>query len=195
MAEPWEEEFSSVDPPGARNYYRARYYDPKVGRFISEDPIGLYGGVNFFAYVGGSPTGYTDPFGHFGGIAIGAGWALYQAGLWTAGALTAIVAGTYFAEVTGAMDEPEPVPVPVPVPPVQPPDGGTSTMAPPRPLPWPPPLPPVPKPDPKTRKCDCDDVLEYCIALCARGNAPGVGVILTPRLCVKKCMNSFGCER
>ena len=32
-------------------YYRARYYDPAIGRFISEDPIGFGGGTNFYAYV------------------------------------------------------------------------------------------------------------------------------------------------
>jgi RHS repeat-associated protein len=31
-------------------YYRARYYDPKIGRFISEDPIRFSGGINFYAY-------------------------------------------------------------------------------------------------------------------------------------------------
>jgi RHS repeat-associated protein len=37
-------------------YMRARYYDPKVGRFISEDPLGFDGGdVNLLAYVGGNP--------------------------------------------------------------------------------------------------------------------------------------------
>jgi uncharacterized protein RhaS with RHS repeats len=44
-------------------YYRARYYEPKVGRFISEDPIGLLGSANFYAYVGNSPTLWTDPLG------------------------------------------------------------------------------------------------------------------------------------
>jgi RHS repeat-associated protein len=44
-------------------YYRARYYDPKVGRFFSEDPIGLDGGANFYIYVGGNPVGLGDPFG------------------------------------------------------------------------------------------------------------------------------------
>jgi RHS repeat-associated protein len=44
-------------------YYRARYYEPKLGRFISEDPIGPSGGLNFFAYADGSPTNLADPFG------------------------------------------------------------------------------------------------------------------------------------
>jgi RHS repeat-associated protein len=45
-------------------YYRARYYDPTIGRFLSEDPIGLYGGdVNFYTYVRDNPTTYIDPFG------------------------------------------------------------------------------------------------------------------------------------
>jgi RHS repeat-associated protein len=33
-------------------YMRARYYDPTMGRWISEDPIGVAGGLNLYAYVG-----------------------------------------------------------------------------------------------------------------------------------------------
>lgn len=45
-------------------YYRARYYDGEVGRFISEDPIGfLAGSSNFYSYVGANPTNWIDPHG------------------------------------------------------------------------------------------------------------------------------------
>ncbi|HEV2147522.1 MAG TPA: RHS repeat-associated core domain-containing protein [Longimicrobiaceae bacterium] len=44
-------------------YYRARYYDPALARFISEDPIGLEGGINPYAYAGNDPVNFTDPFG------------------------------------------------------------------------------------------------------------------------------------
>ena len=46
-------------------YYRARWYDAKLGRFISEDPIGFAGGVNQFRYVGNNPMNITDPSGLF----------------------------------------------------------------------------------------------------------------------------------
>ena len=46
-----------------RSYYRARYYDPQIGRFISEDPITFGGGVNFYAYVRNNPIINVDPSG------------------------------------------------------------------------------------------------------------------------------------
>ena len=49
------------------NYYRARYYDTKLGRFLSEDPIGLAGGINFYSYVTNRPTVLNDPLGLDGG--------------------------------------------------------------------------------------------------------------------------------
>jgi RHS repeat-associated protein len=44
-------------------FYRARYYDPKAGRFISKDPIGFGGGINVFAYVLNNPINKVDPLG------------------------------------------------------------------------------------------------------------------------------------
>jgi RHS repeat-associated protein len=44
-------------------YDRARYLDPALGRFVSEDPIGLGGGMNLYAFVGNDPINGWDPSG------------------------------------------------------------------------------------------------------------------------------------
>jgi RHS repeat-associated protein len=52
------------DDETGQYYYRARYYDPTVGRFINEDPLGFGAGdTNIYRYVGNSPTNYIDPSG------------------------------------------------------------------------------------------------------------------------------------
>jgi RHS repeat-associated protein len=51
------------DPGTDLFYYRARYYDSSVGRFISEDPIGFGSGPNAYAYVLNSPVDFRDPSG------------------------------------------------------------------------------------------------------------------------------------
>jgi RHS repeat-associated protein len=49
-------------------YYRARYYDPTGGRFLSEDSIGvLSGDANPYRYVFSSPLNFRDPSGHLAG--------------------------------------------------------------------------------------------------------------------------------
>ncbi|MFZ5761513.1 MAG: RHS repeat-associated core domain-containing protein, partial [Thermodesulfobacteriota bacterium] len=51
--------------PNGFYYMRARYYDPEVRRFISEDPIGFNGGdLNLYAYVGNNPMMMVDPSGN-----------------------------------------------------------------------------------------------------------------------------------
>jgi RHS repeat-associated protein len=48
-------------------YVRARWYDPAVGRFISEDPAGLSGGLNQYAFAGDDPINASDPSGEIPG--------------------------------------------------------------------------------------------------------------------------------
>jgi RHS repeat-associated protein len=45
------------------HYNWHRYYDPKIGRYISSDPIGLAGGLNTYLYARANPLLYLDPDG------------------------------------------------------------------------------------------------------------------------------------
>jgi RHS repeat-associated protein len=44
-------------------YYRARYFDSSMGRFLSEDPLELDGGIDFYTYVDNDPVDLDDPTG------------------------------------------------------------------------------------------------------------------------------------
>ena len=52
-----------LDSEGGLYFYRARYYDPASSRFLSEDPTGFEGGINFYKYVEDDPVDTSDPFG------------------------------------------------------------------------------------------------------------------------------------
>ena len=60
---PYQYTGREADSPGLY-YYRARYYSPMIGGFISEDPLTFGGGqLSFYAYVGSDPLGRIDPYG------------------------------------------------------------------------------------------------------------------------------------
>ncbi|MDP3787261.1 MAG: RHS repeat-associated core domain-containing protein [Candidatus Omnitrophota bacterium] len=44
-------------------YYRNRYYDPKIGRFITQDPLGMLDGPNIYTYVNNNSVNFIDPWG------------------------------------------------------------------------------------------------------------------------------------
>jgi RHS repeat-associated protein len=58
------QQFTSRESDGTGLYgYRARFYSPRLQRFVSEDPLGLNAGMNVYAYTQNQPTRFTDPFG------------------------------------------------------------------------------------------------------------------------------------
>ena len=56
--------FTGREDDGTELYhYRARYYQPRLQRFISEDPVGLKAGPNLYLYVWDNPFRFNDPIG------------------------------------------------------------------------------------------------------------------------------------
>jgi RHS repeat-associated protein len=51
------------DSESQHYYKRHRYYDPRLGRWLSRDPIGEEGGFNLYAYCGNDPVNRHDPLG------------------------------------------------------------------------------------------------------------------------------------
>jgi RHS repeat-associated protein len=45
------------------HYNLNRYYDPFTGRYITQDPLGILGGLNSYQYVNGDPINWIDPLG------------------------------------------------------------------------------------------------------------------------------------
>jgi RHS repeat-associated protein len=95
-------QFGVITEPNGFYYMRARYYDPSVGRFISEDPIGFGGGdVNLTAYVGNNPVLLVDPDGEWGQIIAGAIYGGISG--FTAGAMKGNVWAGIFGGVAGGV--------------------------------------------------------------------------------------------
>ena len=168
------------DPETGLRYYRARYYDPIVGRFISEDPIGFAGGgPNFYAYVLNNPVRLRDPSGQSAGVlAIPAGIAAcVLSGVCEAVVVcfasgvceTVIVVGSIVVGViaAGALIYE---------------NWGSKRKA-------------IPKPSPRGPKCektkDCAKQLDICIEACFGALKGGEWPF---RKCVADCMDQAGCS-
>ncbi|WP_249221050.1 RHS repeat-associated core domain-containing protein, partial [Serratia rubidaea] len=62
VANPLRFQGQYFDAETGLHYNRYRYYDPQTGSYISQDPIGLRGGLNLYQYVP-NPLGWVDPLG------------------------------------------------------------------------------------------------------------------------------------
>ena len=90
----------AMDPETGLYYYRNRYYDAALGRFLQPDPSGYQGGINLYAYVEANPLNLVDPFGLRGQSSWGSGLDSFQNGLDMASlAMDASVAGSAFSWV------------------------------------------------------------------------------------------------
>ncbi|MDA8457041.1 RHS domain-containing protein [Acidovorax sp. GBBC 3334] len=70
IEQPFRFQGQQFDEETGLHYNRFRYYDPGIGRFVSEDPIGLRGGANLFFYSP-NPITWLDPYGLAGEGALG----------------------------------------------------------------------------------------------------------------------------
>jgi RHS repeat-associated protein len=63
--QPWRFSTKQFDPETGLGYWGARYYDPRLGRWMSSDPLEESAGPNLYAYVGNRPTDGVDPLGTY----------------------------------------------------------------------------------------------------------------------------------
>lgn len=86
-------------------YNRHRYYDPKIGRYLGQDPIGLSGGLNLYTYAGNNSLINVDPRGLVGFVAAAipyAGSIGSAIASFFAGTGPGVVAGVATGTVVGA---------------------------------------------------------------------------------------------
>ncbi len=146
LVNPFQYTGREFDSETAVYYYRARYFDPSAGRFLSQDPIRYGGGVNFYAYTRNNPVLRIDPFGYSDGVCNNPAYCVPGSATW----------GTMYLGPDGVWynDGPPPDPAPPvpddgPTPPPTPPSPNKSCDQPgDQPPPPPPPQPPPPPPQP-----------------------------------------------
>ncbi|MBX3467760.1 MAG: DUF3990 domain-containing protein [Planctomycetes bacterium] len=69
IGNPWRFQGRRLDPETGFYYFRLRYLDPEGGRFVSRDPLGIWGDAgnlgNGYAFAGNDPVNRVDPWGLF----------------------------------------------------------------------------------------------------------------------------------
>ena len=63
LVNPFQYTAREFDSETSIYFYRARFYDPSMGRFLSEDPLEFAGGRNFYTYTRNDPVSLFDPSG------------------------------------------------------------------------------------------------------------------------------------
>jgi len=99
---------------------QARYYDPVIGRFYSNDPVNVMGhitrgnpihGFNRFTYANNNPYKYTDPDGEFAWLAVpiligaivgGLETAVFDAAAGKDFSITSVMKGAAMGAIAGA---------------------------------------------------------------------------------------------
>ncbi|MBL6458663.1 DUF4123 domain-containing protein [Belnapia sp. T6] len=63
VRQPWRLTGQYEDEETGLHYNRFRYYDPRLGRYTSRDPVSYLAGLNLYRYCGNDPINYGDPLG------------------------------------------------------------------------------------------------------------------------------------
>jgi RHS repeat-associated protein len=63
VGNPWRFKGKRIDQEIGLIYFGYRYYDPKLGRWLSPDPMGTIDGPNLYAFTRNNPMRYVDYFG------------------------------------------------------------------------------------------------------------------------------------
>ena len=63
LTNPFQFTGRDYDSETGLRYYRARYYDPSSGHFLSQDPARFWAGTDFYSYVDNDPLDFRDPLG------------------------------------------------------------------------------------------------------------------------------------
>lgn len=106
------------DPESGLYFFRNRYYDSRLGRFLQEDPAGFLAGYNFYVYVRNNPLNFVDPDGlqaFAGALPVAGGFAAADGPLPVGDAIAVgILVGAGLYELWDILNPPEAVPVPIP---------------------------------------------------------------------------------